>query len=85
MATSTAVSYPIDNSLCFTSLSIVFGIPIKLIFPFAVSVCKIFKLPSPPIPMRASNPSFLKFDIIRSEVSIFFPSFSVTPNGLPLF
>ena len=34
--------------------------------------------------MRASNSSFLKFDIIRSEVSIIFPSFSIVPKGLPL-
>ena len=49
-----------------------------------IKLCKIFKLPSPPIPIKASSSSFLKLSIIILDASTRFPFFSTTPNGFPL-
>ena len=52
---------------------IVLGIPTKLILPFLVRVCRSFKLPSPPIPISASNFKLLMPLIIKSDTFNFLP------------
>ena len=57
VATATAVSKPTEVSVSPTSLSMVFGMPTRFSPPCWASLRRIAKLPSPPMPIRASSPS----------------------------
>ena len=84
VAILTAVSKPIERSVIPTSLSIVLGIPTKLIPPCCANFRRIAKLPSPPMPIRASKSSCLYPSIISEERLANVPSDIGKAKGSPL-
>ena len=74
VATSKAVLNPKVISVDPKSLSIVFGTPITLT-PFLTKSLADVNVPSPPITIKTSTPSFLRFSTATSDTSFL----TVTP------